>query len=65
MLIKSIIVTAFFLLAGSISIVFNIKPVYDNFLAGLVFMYIVTMLGEFGQSLFEGDDCDDNGNPSI
>lgn len=64
MLIKTMIVTIFYLILFMINIFFGIKWQYNTFSFGLIIGFFINILGEVGYSFLEGDDEDDC-NPSL
>lgn len=64
MLIKTIIVTVFYLILFVIDKCFGIKWQYNTFSFGLIVGFFINILGEVGYSFLEGDDEDDC-NPSL
>lgn len=64
MLIKTIIVTIFYIIFFIIDKYFGIKWQYDTFSFGLIIGCLINILGEVGYSFLEGDDEDDC-NPSL
>lgn len=65
MLIKTMIVTAFYLILFVIDRCFGIKWQYNTFSFGLIVGFFINILGEVGYSFLEGDDEDDDCNPSL
>lgn len=65
MLIKTIMVTVFYLILFVIDRCFGIKWQYNTFSFGLIVGFFINILGEVGYSFLEGDDEDDDCNPSL